>query len=104
MKSDELAIASEAKAISIGREGYCILFRDGPNLLLGLLGSPDSPLLPIPDRPPEKQRWITPSSGIEGVPWSWAVFTERSPRWIDLTTNEFRFCSTYMRRENRDFL
>lgn len=99
LKSDELAMASEAKINSIEEKGYCILFRDGPNLLLGLSGSPDSPLLPIPDRPPEKLEDGESSSGTEGVPWSWAVFTERSPRWVDLSTNEFRSAPPIYDRE-----
>ena len=92
-------MASEAKTNSIEEKGYCILFRDGPNLLLGLSGSPDSPLLPIPDRPPEKLEDGESSSGTEGVPWSWAVFTERSPRWVDLSTNEFRSAPPIYDRE-----
>ena len=89
LKSDELALASEATPISHEDGEYCILFRDGPNLLLGLSRLPDSPLLPIPDRPPGGSGSIESSSGTEGVPWSWAVLMERSPRWIDLSTNEF---------------
>ena len=99
LKSDELAMASEAKTISMEERGYCILFRDGPNLLLGLTGLPDSPLLPIPDRPPEKLGGGGFSSGTEGVPWSWAVFTERSPRWVDLSTNEFKSAPPVYDRE-----
>ena len=90
LKSDELAMASEAKPMSMDGGQYCILFRDGPNLLLGMSEFPDSPLLPIPDRPPENQGGTGTSSGTEGVPWSWAVFAERSPRWVDLSTNEFK--------------
>tara|TARA_B110000014_G_scaffold253607_1_gene233212 strand:+ start:47 stop:2227 length:2181 start_codon:yes stop_codon:yes gene_type:complete len=29
------------------------------------------------------------SSRTEGVPWSWAVLKERSPRWIDISTHEY---------------
>ena len=36
LKSDELAMASEAKTISMEERGYCILFRDGPSLLTGI--------------------------------------------------------------------
>ena len=90
IKSDELAIAAEALPISREEGNYCILFRDGPNLLLGLLAQPSSPLIPIPDRPPPETEADHFSSGIEGVPWSWAVLKERTPRWIDLATNEYR--------------
>ena len=90
IKSDELALASEAVPISRDEGNYCILFRDGPNLLLGLLSQPSSPLVPIPDRPPPETETEQVSSGTEGVPWSWAVLKERSPRWIDLSKNEYR--------------
>ena len=90
IKSDELALASEAVPISRDEGNYCILFRDGPNLLLGLLSQPSSPLVPIPDRPPPETETEQVSSGTEGVPWSWAVLKERSPRWIDLSKNEHR--------------
>ena len=90
IKSDELALASEAIPISREHGDYCILFRDGPNLLLGLLVQPSSPLIPIPDRPPPEIEMKQFSSGTEGVPWSWAVLKERSPRWIDLSSNEYR--------------
>lgn len=90
IKSDELALASEAVPISRDEGNYCILFRDGPNLLLGLLAQPSSPLVPIPDRPPPETGTEQVSSGTEGVPWSWAVLKERSPRWIDLSKNEYR--------------
>jgi len=90
IKSDELALASEAVPISRDEGNYCILFRDGPNLLLGLLAQPSSPLVPIPDRPPPETETEQVSSGTEGVPWSWAVLKERSPRWIDLSKNEYR--------------
>ena len=90
IKSDELALASEAIPISREHGDYCILFRDGPNLLLGLLVQPSSPLMPIPDRPPPEIEMKQFSSGTEGVPWSWAVLKERSPRWIDLSSNEYR--------------
>ena len=90
IKSDELALASEAIPISREHGDYCILFRDGPNLLLGLLVQPSSPLIPIPDRPPPEIEMKQFSSGTEGVPWSWAVLKERSPRWIDLLSNEYR--------------
>ena len=73
IKSDELALAAEALPISREEGNYCILFRDGPNLLLGLLVQPSSPLIPIPDRPPPEKEVNHFSSGIEGVPWSWAV-------------------------------
>ncbi len=90
IKSDELALAAEAIPISREEGNYCILFRDGPNLLLGLLEQPSSPLVPIPDRPPPETEVDHFSSGTEGVPWSWAVLKERTPRWIDLSTNEYR--------------
>ncbi len=90
IKSDELALAAEALPISREEGNYCILFRDGPNLLLGLLARPSSPLIPIPERPPPRKVVSHFSSGTEGVAWSWAVLREKTPRWIDLLTNEYR--------------
>ena len=48
LKSDELAMASEAKTISMEERGYCILFRDGPNLLLGLTDRQTPHCCPFP--------------------------------------------------------
>ena len=56
---------------------------------MGLLAQPSSPLIPIPDRPPPETEVDHFSSGIEGVPWSWALLKERTPRWTT-TTNEYR--------------
>ena len=47
-----------------------------------------SPLVLIPDRPSRRSVGEGPSTGTEGVSWTWAVLRERSPRWFDLTNME----------------
>ena len=88
VRADEWARASEAAPIPDDSSMCCLLSRDGPNLLLGMMEPRDSPLLLIPDRPPVPIPGDSGSTGSEGVPWSWAILRERDPRWFDLSSME----------------
>ena len=88
IRSDELSRAMEANPLPPNSEMCCLLSRDGPNLLLGVLQPIQSPIIPIPTRPPRESGTHSSSTGREGVPWTWAVFRERDPRWFDLSTME----------------
>ena len=88
VRADEWARASEASPMPDDSSMSCLLSRDGPNLLLGVMETRDSPLLLIPDRPPVPIPGDSGSTGSEGVPWSWAVLRERDPRWFDLSSME----------------
>ncbi|MED5452134.1 MAG: ArsR family transcriptional regulator [Candidatus Thermoplasmatota archaeon] len=88
IRSDELSRAREANPLPSNSEMCCLLSRDGPNLLIGVLQPIQSPIIPIPTRPPEEPGAHSSSTGREGVPWTWAVFGERDPRWFDLSTME----------------
>ena len=88
VRADEWARASEASPLPDVSSMCCLLSRDGPNLLLGVMEPCDSPFLLIPDRPPVATPGDFESTGSEGVPWSWAVLRERNPRWFDLSSME----------------
>ena len=88
IRSDELARAIQVLPLPSPSHKYCLLARDGANILLGLLAPIDSPLVLIPDRPTRDSVAEATSTGSEGVSWIWAVLRERSPRWFDLTNLE----------------
>ncbi len=90
VRDDELARATEALPLPDDTSMCCLLARDGPNLLLGVMEPTDSPLLLIPDRPPSPVGDDSSSTGSDGVPWSWAVLRERNPRWFDLSSMEVK--------------
>ncbi len=88
IRSDELSRAMEATPLPSDSALCCLLSRDGPNLLLGVLQPIESPIIPIPTRPSNESATPSTSTGREGVPWTWAVFRERDPRWFDLKSME----------------
>ena len=86
IRSDELSRAMEATPLPSDSGMCCLLSRDGPNLLLGVLQPIQTPIIPIPTRPPVETGTSSASTGREGVPWTWGVFRERDPRWFDLSS------------------
>ena len=88
IRADELSRAQDATPLPTDSRMCCLLSRDGPNLLLGLLQPIQSPIIPIPTQPPAEAGTSSTSTGREGVPWTWAVFREREPRWFDLSSME----------------
>ena len=88
IRSDELARAVEVLPLPTPSIKYCLLARDGPNILLGLLAPIDTPLVLIPDRPTRGSTTEGDSTGNEGVSWIWAVLRERGPRWFNLNNME----------------
>lgn len=88
IRSDELARAIQVLPLPSPSRNYCLLARDGANILLGILAPIESPLVLIPDRPLRNSVGEGPSTGSEGVSWTWAVLRERSPRWFNLTNLE----------------
>ena len=90
VRDDEWSRASEGFPLPDNDHEICILSRDGPNLLIGMMAPTESPLILIPDRPPVAVGSSEDSSGTEGVSWSWAVIKERAPRWFDVSTMESR--------------
>mgnify|MGYP001403805712 FL=1 len=88
IRSDELARAVEVLPLPTPSIKYCLLARDGPNILLGLLAPIDTPLVLIPDRPTRGSGTEGDSTGNEGVSWIWAVLRERGPRWFNLNNME----------------
>ena len=88
IRSDELARAIQVLPLPSPSHNYCLLARDGANILLGILAPIESPLVLIPDRPLRNSVGEGPSTGSEGVSWTWAVLRERSPRWFNLTNLE----------------
>ena len=102
VRSDEWSRALEALPLPENDNQICILSRDGPNLLIGLMGPTESPLILIPDKPPEIIDSTESSSGTEGVPWSWAAIRERGPRWLDLSSMESRSSPLPMDRSRID--
>ena len=88
IRSDELARAMQVLPLPSPAHKYCLLARDGANILLGLLAPVDSPLVLIPDRPARSLGVDGTSTRSEGVSWTWTVLRERSPRWFDLTNLE----------------
>jgi len=102
VRSDEWSRALEALPLPDDDNKICILSRDGPNLLIGIMGPSESPLILIPDKPPTSTDSTDSSSGTEGVPWSWATIRERGPRWFDLSSMESRSSPSPMDRGRID--
>ena len=88
ISSDEKSRALEALPLPTVPGKFCILDRDGSNVLVGLSSTPKSPMILIPDRPPNSEDSNNDSIGNDGVRWNWAVFKEKDPRWFDLQTME----------------
>ncbi len=84
IRSDEKSRALEALPLPSMPGKFCILDKDGSNLLMGISSIPKSPMILIPDRPPDYENNFDDSIGNEGVRWNWAVFKEKDPRWFDL--------------------
>ena len=84
IRSDERSRALEALPLPSVPDKFCVLDKDGSNILMGLSSIPKSPMILIPDRPPDSENNIEGSIGNEGVRWNWAVFKEKDPRWFDL--------------------
>ena len=84
IRSDERSRAIEALPLPSEIDKFCILDKDGSNILIGLSSIPKSPMILIPDRPPQLDIINPDSIGNEGVSWNWAIFKERNPRWFDL--------------------
>ena len=84
IRSDERSRALEALPLPSLPGKFCVLDKDGSNILMGLSSIPKSPMILIPDRPPNSENNIDDSIGNEGVRWNWAVFKEKDPRWFDL--------------------
>ena len=84
IRSDEKSRALDALPLPSMPGKFCILDKDGSNLLMGISSIPKSPMILIPDRPPDHENNSDDSIGNEGVRWNWAVFKEKDPRWFDL--------------------
>ena len=84
IRSDERSRALEALPLPSVPDKFCVLDKDGSNILMGLSSIPKSPMVLIPDRPPDSENNFEGSIGNEGVRWNWAVFKEKDPRWFDL--------------------
>ncbi len=84
IRSDEKSRALEALPLPSLPGKFCILDKDGSNLLMGISSLPKSPMILIPDRPTDNENNSEDSIGNEGVRWNWAVFKEKDPRWFDL--------------------
>ena len=67
VRSDELARALEALPLPREEGKFCLLDRDGENVLIGLTSSLLEPMVLIPNRPPGRSNEDTNSSGNEGV-------------------------------------
>ena len=84
IRSDEKSRALEALPLPSMPGKFCVLDKDGSNILMGLSSIPKSPMILIPDRPPDSDNNFDGSIGNEGVRWNWAIFKEKDPRWFDL--------------------
>ena len=84
IRSDEKSRAMEALPLPSLPGKYCILDKDGSNLLMGISSIPKSPMVLIPDRPTDYENNSDDSIGNEGVRWNWAILKEKDPRWFDL--------------------
>ena len=84
IRSDEKSRAMEALPLPSLPGKYCILDKDGSNLLMGISSIPKSPMVLIPDRPTDHENNSDDSIGNEGVRWNWAILKEKDPRWFDL--------------------
>ncbi len=84
IRSDEKSRALEALPLPSLPGKFCILDKDGSNLLMGISSIPKSPMILIPDRPLDSENNNEDSIGNEGVRWNWALFKEKDPRWFDL--------------------
>jgi len=81
LHSDEWSKALQSLPIPRDTSKYCILYREGLDILFAFLSQPKDPLVLIPERLPE-------SRGNEGVSWNWAALNETSLRWFNLDNME----------------
>jgi hypothetical protein len=84
LEGDEWAKVLAIPSLDYDKEGCSLLFRDESNLLLGFLKPPNEPMVQIPNRIPAISDRQKISTRNQGVSWTWAVLSEKSPRWFDL--------------------
>ncbi len=77
-----------SKVLDLGEipseSGYCcVLSRDEGDLTLCFLSPPVDPMIQIPNRIVSESDGNILSTRNQGVSWSWAVLSERTPRWFD---------------------
>ena len=85
LRGDELSKAMAVSEIPKDRNNCCILFRDEANLLLCFLSNPSDPMLPIPSRVEFTGQGRQASTRNLGGHWTWAILTDTSPCWFDLS-------------------
>ena len=56
---------------------YCVLYREGVDVLFAFLQQPEEPLILVPDKLPN-------SKGNKGVSWNWAKLNEDGLTWFNL--------------------
>ena len=85
LQEDEWSKVLKLPEPSSDQENCCLIFRDDSDLLLGFQRAPDASLIPIPNKPPPENMEVPLSIRNQGVSWTWAVLSEKSPRWFDIS-------------------
>ena len=88
IRSDELARAIQVLPIPSPSSNYCLLARDGANILLGILAPIESPLVLIPDRPLRNSVGEGPPQEAKGSRGHGQSCERDLLRWFTLTNLE----------------
>tara|TARA_B100001250_G_scaffold26939_1_gene22247 strand:- start:192 stop:2819 length:2628 start_codon:yes stop_codon:yes gene_type:complete len=83
LEGDEWSKVLSLQDLSVERDSCCLLSRDEEHLTLCFLSPPKETMVQIPNRILKDFPENRPSSRNQGVSWTWAVLSERSPRWFD---------------------
>ena len=83
LEEDEWSKVVVLTDLPVDRDSCCVLSRDEANLTLCFLSLPREPMVQIPNRILQTPSEQYSSTRNHGVSWSWAVLSERSPRWFD---------------------
>ena len=83
LEEDEWSKILDLQDIPVDRDSFCVLSRDEENLTLCFLSTPRETMVQIPNRIQKAFPKDEQSTRNQGVSWSWAILSERSPRWFD---------------------
>jgi len=83
LEEDEWSKVLSLQDLPVERDSCCILSRDEEHLTLCFLRPPKETMVQIPNRILKSFPDNQPSTRNQGVSWTWAVLSERVPRWFD---------------------
>lgn len=83
LEQDEWSKVLTLESSPLDRDSCCLISRDEDRLTLCFLSPPKETMVQIPNRILNPVSDYQTSTRNSGVSWTWAVLSERSPRWFD---------------------